>query len=200
MATEIEQITDHARAGLLKLNPEFWGKPTIAAFNWAFLSEVQELEDAIWSVIRKRLVENAGPPQLKILGRLVGQPNLGFVTETHRALIRTRARANRSQGRIKDLIEVANLVNPGGTSDWRLGGWATVNVSLDGAAGVSRVGARVALRFTKAAEEGVHLNICSYTNGFKFRRTGDTNSPVRSKFGRYSSPGLGNPLYSGRKV
>jgi hypothetical protein len=71
---------------------------------------VQRIEDDAWDILELRTLENADLVRLKVLGKLVGQPRLGFDTEDYRALIRARARANRSQGRAVDLRETITIL------------------------------------------------------------------------------------------
>lgn len=100
------------RDAILKLIPALWGKPRIAAIMYAMLVEIQVLEDAIWNGINARLIDNATGIYLATLGELVGQPNLGPWTEdVYRLYIKARIRANRSLGKIRDLLDVATVVS-----------------------------------------------------------------------------------------
>lgn len=101
--------TNH-RAGILQLAPPFWGMPRIVSILVAVLDQIQRIEDDAWDILELRTLENADLVRLKVLGKLVGQPRLGFDTEDYRALIRARARANRSQGRALDLVEVSVIL------------------------------------------------------------------------------------------
>lgn len=103
------RIEDHFYQGLVKFIPPFWGKPRMAAMLQSFLNRVQELEDASWEVLEAFHIDNADDARLDVLGAIVGQPNFGWETETYRAVIRAKVRANRSKGMEDDIIEVAVL-------------------------------------------------------------------------------------------
>lgn len=106
----MERIPNHFHEGLLKLVPPFWGKPRIAAFLQSFLDRVTDLEDAAWDVLEARTIDNADATRLAVLGRVVGQPNFGWDTETYRAVIRGRIRTARSRALTDDIIEVVRLI------------------------------------------------------------------------------------------
>lgn len=107
----IAHITDHVQAGLDLLIQEHKGKPRLEGLITAYLNRVQELENAIWSVIVGRLIDHAIGVQLDALGKLVGQRRDGTSDEVFRTRIRARIAANRSLGRPGDLIRVALLAS-----------------------------------------------------------------------------------------
>src|SRR5690606_5821659 len=71
-------VPDHEGRTARQLAPPFWGKPVIAALLGAFTREIQALEDAAWNAIDIRALPNADLPRLEVLGKIVGQPRLGF--------------------------------------------------------------------------------------------------------------------------
>jgi hypothetical protein len=151
----VNYIRDHARRAILSLNPVFWGKPRIASFVWAITTEVQELEDAILSVISLRMVDNAGDVQLEVLGRIVGQRNTGgFDTELYRSIIKAKIRTNRSRGTLRDILEVVRLIHPAGAS-WFVAGWATLGLIVRQVPIGALEALSIVLRNAKQAEEGV---------------------------------------------
>jgi hypothetical protein len=152
-----QPITDHVRAGILKLVPPFWGKPRIAAGLQAVLIEVQALEDAIWGVVNGRLLPNATGWALAMLGKIVGQDNLGYDTETFRTLIGGRILANRSNGRRGDLLAVLRVIFGAGPAIWiQDGGGATYRAFVFGET-LARRAVRVLLSITRAAGVGLEL-------------------------------------------
>lgn len=100
------KIISHASQALLKLAPPYWGKRKIAAVICAVHLEIQEIEDALFDVRQKRKIANAQDIQLQTLADFVGQPRYDLDVEAWRAVIRTRARANRSRGLRLDFVEV----------------------------------------------------------------------------------------------
>lgn len=107
----IARVTDHVRAGLSLLLQQYTGLPRIEGWATSYLNRVQELEDAIWSVIVGRLIDDAVGVQLDVLGRLVGQRRNGVGDEPFRMRVRARIRANRSNGHPDDIIAVALLAS-----------------------------------------------------------------------------------------
>ncbi len=106
MPETVPRHPEHGRQSILNLPADLLGKPNAMSIIWAIGAEVEELEEAIWSVITMRLIDSAGIHQLRILGSIVGQPDLGFTEVGYRQAIRARALANRSQGRADDLLAV----------------------------------------------------------------------------------------------
>lgn len=106
----LQYIHDHEETGALELVPPFWGKPVIAAGLLAFLREIQILEDTLWTMLELRTVAGADLPRLKVIGKIVGQPRLGFSTESYRTLIQARAIANVSRGQASDLLAVLDAL------------------------------------------------------------------------------------------
>lgn len=104
-------VTDHVHAGLSLLLQQYKELPRMEGWATSYLNRVQELEDAIWSVIVGRLIDDAIGVQLDALGRLVGQRRDGVADEPFRMRIRARIRANRSNGHPDDIIAVALLAS-----------------------------------------------------------------------------------------
>jgi hypothetical protein len=106
----LQYIKTHEETTARKLAPPFWGKPFIAALLSAFTREIQTLEDTLWEMMELRTLPLADLPRLKVLGKIVGQPRLGFDTEDYRLLIEARALANVSRGLGSDLLAVLTLL------------------------------------------------------------------------------------------
>lgn len=190
MPEDIPQITDHARRAIFSLNPIFWGKPRIMSFVWAMTSEVQELEDAIYSVILLRMVDNAGDVQLEVLGRLVGQRNVGgFDTEVYRALIKAKIRTNRSHGTLRDILETLRLLHPP-KAQWYQAGWATLALIIEEAADLELAAVNIALSNAKQAEEGLLLYVADETGWLRFDSAGDS-AAATGGWGSASDPDIG---------
>lgn len=94
---------------------QFRGKPVIQAFLDAYVKRLQDVEDVLWDVVDKRILDNATAAQLETLGKLVGEIRRGRTDAQFRLGIRIRIRVNRSKGRITDVIDVAGLANAPGT-------------------------------------------------------------------------------------
>ncbi len=106
-----ERNPQHAERGILKFAAPFWGKPRWGALFVAIARQIQELEDAAWDVLTKRMIGNATGAQLQVLAKLVGQVDPGLGDDVLRNLVRVRIRVNRSGGRRKDILAILNLLS-----------------------------------------------------------------------------------------
>lgn len=106
----LQYIIDHEQQAAYELAPPFWGKPFAAGVLASVTHELQLLEDTLWDILESRTLENADLVRLKILGKIVGQPQFGFDTESYRTLIAARALANVSRGRARDLLDVLDVL------------------------------------------------------------------------------------------
>jgi hypothetical protein len=154
----LQYIQQHEEIAARKLAPPFWGKPFVAALLAAFIEQIQELEDTLWQILELHTLAGADLPRLKVLGRIVGQPQLGFDTETYRTVIQARARANRSHGTGRDLLDVLGiLLGEGHYTLLNIGGAVLYLDALDDidAAGLAKV--TVVLPDVRAAGVGLHF-------------------------------------------
>jgi hypothetical protein len=106
----LERIERHFGEAIVKLVPSFWGKPVIAAILRSYVNRVQEFEDDCFEVMNAFDIRTCDATRLAILGKVVGQPNLGWDTETYRAVVRAKIASNRSHGRENDLVNVLRLI------------------------------------------------------------------------------------------
>lgn len=106
----LERISRHFGEAIVKLIPPLWGRPVIAAILRSYINQVQELEDAAFEVMGAFDVNTCDATRLAVLGRVVGQPNQGWDTETYRAVVRAKIATNRSHGREDDIVQVVRLV------------------------------------------------------------------------------------------
>lgn len=194
---ELTRIEDHARRALFSLNPEFWGKPRIASVVRVFAEEVQELEDAIWSVLWLRMVDNAYLHQLEFLGDIVGQPNQGYDTEVYRALVKTRSRVNRSAGRTKDLLEVLQVLFAGNddtTLELWIGAPFTSTIEVENAGTVPLRATIEVMRAAKGATRSVHL---MQAQALGLRASSESGLAAGyGTLGHSSNAALGTPSFS----
>lgn len=106
----LQYIVDHEQQAAYELAPPFWGKPLVAGVLASVTHELQLLEDNLWDILESRTLDNADLVRLKVLGKIVGQPQFGFDTESYRTLIAARALANVSRGRARDLLDVLDVL------------------------------------------------------------------------------------------
>jgi len=107
---QLQYIDDHEERAARKLVPAYWGKPFAAAVLSAFMRELQAVEDTLWDIMVRHTLPEAVLPRLRVLGKIVGQPRLGFSEEAYRLLIEARALANVSRGRASDILAVLELL------------------------------------------------------------------------------------------
>lgn len=113
MAQDIfARIPDHIEQGLDRLLDQYKGKPRLETWLSVYLKQVQIFEDATYDVIIKRLIDSAAGAQLAVIGRIVGEPNkLSLSDDEYRVFIRARVIANRSLGRVIDVLDVLNMIS-----------------------------------------------------------------------------------------
>jgi hypothetical protein len=113
------QNPDYVPQGLARLLTQYQGKPNLSAVVSAFLAEAQELEDAIWGVIRSQLLTRtipAGPPDQALLqlADLVGCPTEGLTGPELAFLLQVWLLARRSHGLSEDLLAICAAAFPNG--------------------------------------------------------------------------------------
>lgn len=85
-------------------------KPRIKAFLRVRSERTQHFEDVLWDIYIHRFLDSATGYDLDRFGAIVGEPRLGRSDTRYRLWIKARGRANRSAGRVNDLLEVLRLV------------------------------------------------------------------------------------------
>lgn len=100
---------DHVGDGIEKLAGAAIEKPRIIAWLTVHLRQVQQIEDALYTYIFGVLLDNAIGVHLENIGNLVGEPRAGKSDDRYRLGIRIAAKVNRSNGRVRDLLEILSL-------------------------------------------------------------------------------------------
>lgn len=106
----IEHDTQHVDDALRLFLDQFKERPRLAALLSSYIQRVQDLEDAAWDVLVKRLIDNAEAAQLDAIGRIVGEVRDGRDDPTFRLFVLARIRINKSFGHADDVIDVLRLV------------------------------------------------------------------------------------------
>lgn len=193
----LQYIADHEERGVRELVPPYWGKPFVAAVLQSVLREIQTLEDTLWEMLELRTLAGADLPRLKVLGKIVGQPRLGFDTETYRTVIEARARANRSQGRAIDLLEVlAILLGEANFVLVELGGATLQIIALEPLDELGLAMVVAVLPDTRAAGVGLFLVSSTETGAgvLGFYPAGGSASAGSFIWDSAVSPGGGTPM------
>ncbi len=102
-------ITDHADRAVNRLAQQY-RLPKLEAFLRALIHPLQAIEDVAWQLYTERFIDTAIGAQLDLIGRIVGQPRLGYLDDDYRRLCRARIIVNRSNGNIPDLLTVVTAV------------------------------------------------------------------------------------------
>jgi hypothetical protein len=152
-------ITRHFGEAIVSLIPALWGKPVVAALLHSYVAQIQRLEDDAWEVLGAFDVRTCDATRLAILGKVVGQANFGWSTETYRSVIMAKIAVNRSKGREDDLLRVISLaagvtIGVGITAL----GFATLYVTLPGAITDDQLEALLFL-LPKTRSAGVQLQL-----------------------------------------
>lgn len=106
----ITHITDHADQALLLLLEQYQDKPRLRGLLLSYVNRCQELEDAAWDVIIRRMIENAADAQLDTIGRIVGETRKGRADDLYRIWILARIAINKSHSHASDIITVLRIV------------------------------------------------------------------------------------------
>lgn len=102
---------DHVTEALAKLPSQFQGLPGWTGAITALVTPIQLLEDTIQAVLLQRYIDNATGAQLRMIGKLVGQPWDGVTgDDLYRRYIKARIAANRSSGTGEEVIKISILV------------------------------------------------------------------------------------------
>lgn len=105
---------DHVQAAIDRLPLQFKNKPNIQALLEILVQPAQELEDVFWTLAYERTLAKAVELGLDaiidLIGKLVGEARGGKSNADYARFIQARIAANRSHGRVEDLITVTKLV------------------------------------------------------------------------------------------
>lgn len=115
---DIPLIVDHLQRGIDRLTGSLRDDPGAIQYISPLLTEVQILEDLIWSVMQQTRLETAEGAWLDRLGRIVGQDRVGFPDSVYRRLIAARALANRSSGLVDELAGIIGIITEPTRIDW----------------------------------------------------------------------------------
>lgn len=126
----MEKKTDILQDGIDSLISYFTDKPNITGMLTAFLNQVQEIEDAAYSVYEARNVFQATGDHLDKFGELVGESRQGREDSDYRKAILARIAINTSEGTPEEVISVFNILTDSTNTIFLEQG--TANVSITG--------------------------------------------------------------------
>ncbi len=76
----------------------------------ALVGPIQAAEDALQQLLTERTVDTAIGAQLDVIGKLVGEARAGATDDDYRRYVRARISTNKSTGRVRDVLKVADLI------------------------------------------------------------------------------------------
>ncbi len=112
----VERVADHGDQGVALLISQFRNKPFIEILVRALMTQVQEIEDALFDLLVKRAIDTAEGAQLDVIGKIVGQPRGTFDEDTYKTFLRGRVLVNRSSGTVDQMVALVNTLLPAGAS------------------------------------------------------------------------------------
>lgn len=111
----LTRVVNHGELGLAL---PIWDlrQPLFNALLASYLAEVQQLEDAVWSVYIGTMLPAAVGHALDMLGGLLGEPRQGRTDDAYKTWITARVRMLHSNGTPPDLLALARAVLPAAVS------------------------------------------------------------------------------------
>lgn len=99
-----DQITDHVTAAQARLTSQYSESTNILALVGIEAGRAQVLEDALWTLLTERWLDDADGDQLDALGVIVGEAREGRPDSEYRSAIESRIFFNRGSGEPETII------------------------------------------------------------------------------------------------
>jgi len=104
----IDEMQEH-------LTSMFQDKDNISAFLEVYGQQIQDLEDAFWSILFKVYIDAAGGVNLDTCGDIVGEKRDGRSDDAYRVAIKVRIKINKCSGTMEQILEILHIMHPRGT-------------------------------------------------------------------------------------
>lgn len=101
---------DHEARALDDLLTPYKGKPRIEALVRALATSAQDFEDEVFGQLTSRTLAASSGAQLEQWGEFVGEARQGLEDPEYRRFIMARLLANRSQGRVDELVSIFSII------------------------------------------------------------------------------------------
>lgn len=102
---------DHVERGVNRLPVQFSKSENLKKLLAIFLSEIQEIEQTIYQMVKQKSLEYAMGKQLDMIGEDVGLPRNGLLNDDiYRNRIAAKIAANASEGTTNDVLKVWSLL------------------------------------------------------------------------------------------
>lgn len=106
----MDKITDHVEQAKGRLIQQYKESVNLHVVLEAVTQQVQDLEDALYSLLNGRWIESATGVILDDFGTIVGQERLGFDDDFYRLLIYMKIGRNISEGEPERVIDVYKII------------------------------------------------------------------------------------------
>lgn len=103
MISHVTEHIDQAKAHLLE---QFKSATTLRALLDTYVSQIQDVEDALYGLLLGRWLDNAEGVQLDGLGQIVGEARQGRYDTDYRLAIRVRIKINLCEATPEQIIEI----------------------------------------------------------------------------------------------
>lgn len=104
------RIASYVKRGLALVITQLRGKTKFEALLSSYLSEIDEIEAALWQIQEERWLDTAVGEQLDGLGRIVGSARNGATDDRYRLRLRARVLILLSSGTIPEILAVFRLL------------------------------------------------------------------------------------------
>lgn len=106
----LANITDLVSTFAARVLSQYQNKPRFMAMQRGLTQLAQDVENALWAIVAKLDLDQADGVWLDYLGDFVREPRAGASDVDYRKYIAARIIANKSQGRIEEIISVIRIV------------------------------------------------------------------------------------------
>lgn len=176
-AGEFTTVTDHVARALTTLIEQYKGKPKVEGLITAFVNQVQDAEDGLWTLWSARQFDaTAGAAFLDLCGRILGEPRNGKSDASYLIRLRAKVLLDICSGTIEEIYAIFVLITAGTGVTLRIKEWYPKAFTLElGAAAVPDVTAADyanVLRRAKDAGAKVDLLYGNTAPLFGFDRNG----------------------------
>lgn len=111
MNGEIVKITTHVEDARKRLLFQYWDKENLKSMLDAYFgNQIQDLEDAIWTLFGRLDLTTASGVQLDGIGRIVGEPREGKDDATYLVHITAKIGVNTSEGDIETVLTIWGII------------------------------------------------------------------------------------------
>lgn len=111
MNGDITKITTHAEDARKRLMFQYWDKENLKTMLDAYFgNQIQDLEDAMWTLFGRLDIGTASGVQLDGIGAIVGEPRQGKSDAEYLVYITARIGINTSEGDIETVLDIWEII------------------------------------------------------------------------------------------